>query len=251
MDFQSKLNNFELILLQGWNNQMADKIENLTTAQAEFHFFSKLPIELRQKIVKLAASEPRTVTITINHRGTIYKPSMKVPAILQVNSEFRPQAERILAPSFQTRFLAGGTTFFNFEIDTLSLDLESAENLASLLDGPRRMKQVIQDRERVRHLDVRFDIYWDSDDHIDAMARLICLGLQNSWLGLQSLRFPGCSKDGKTSAKMLGLQVRRPANEEDGENMIDGVVFKLMFRYLIEGLKNEYEGDTGMVVTYI
>jgi hypothetical protein len=247
MDFQSKLNNFELILLQAWNNRVAEKIENRTTAQAEFHLFPKLPIELRQKIIKLAASEPRTVTITINRKGTIYKPSTKVPAILQVNSEFRPQAKRLLVPSFETKFLSGGITFFNFSIDILSLDLESAENLQSLLDGPK----AVRDRENVKHLEVRFNIDWYNNEHVNSMARLICLGLQNSWLGLQSLRFPGRNEDEKASAKMLGLQVPRPANEEDGRKMIEEVIFKVMFRYLIEGLNNGYEVDTGMVVTYI
>jgi hypothetical protein len=143
------------------------------------------------------------------------------------------------------------TTFFNFEIDTLSLDLEPAEKLASLLSGTVSTKEVVRDRERVRRLEVRFNINWDSNDHIDAMARLICLGLQNSWLGLQSLRFPGCNEGGKASAKMLGLQVPRPANEQDGKKMIEEVVFKVIFRYLIEGLKSGYEVDTGMAVTYI
>ena len=74
--------------------QTLDSASNAEDSRPEFELFPKLPIELRLKIFKLAASEPRIIEIGYSFAwGCVVQRELLLP-LLRINRESREEVLR-------------------------------------------------------------------------------------------------------------------------------------------------------------
>jgi hypothetical protein len=104
------------------NALLSLKLGDIVPAAKTFTPFTKLPLELRLKIWKLAAPEPGIFSVfgpwVIRNNTDITIPALrKLPAMLMVNTEARSQALKLFSPLF--RYQIGKIVYFDQENDTL------------------------------------------------------------------------------------------------------------------------------------
>ncbi|TAQ85404.1 hypothetical protein B7494_g6262 [Chlorociboria aeruginascens] len=185
----------------------------------EFTIFSKLPPELQLSIWKLAVPGPRMITIRASADVDTFRPSnlldtvgslVSVPALLHTNSDSRSVALKV----FEKRFASQhpfGYTFLNFNIDTLSFDLQTAKRLAMTEDT-----RLIADRNLIQNVEVRFKLV-PTIEICDAIASVVITGQVRSWPSIKTWSFPGTEP---MKATLIELMFARTSNDKDAEAIV-------------------------------
>jgi hypothetical protein len=190
------------------------------TAEPTF-VFGKLPTELQILIWKHALPGPRIVAINVSKDRQKFHPlHTPIPPILQVCHASRALALKTLQQCFGTG--TPGTAlytynYFNPTLDTLKLSLKEAKRIANG-NVPAHVKL---DREKVRHVEIAFPIFWGRAMW-EAMAELVLSSTHRAWPSIRSWCFPDQPKEGKPKAKRketVSLVIKRPTGTADGEDV--------------------------------
>jgi hypothetical protein len=112
-----------------------------------------------------------------------------------------------LRPAFESAWLVGAYTHFDFSLDTLRLGdgsgVFTAKTIAYSSDA-----NIVRDRERVQHLEIPFHISHTTHSY-NCLASLISKAPERGWPAIRTLTFTGDAENRGKPKKMPIVEVER------------------------------------------
>jgi hypothetical protein len=186
----------------------------------EFTLFPNLPREIQIQIFSFTPYTigPRTIKLAVTRTQTKleteFKPkpyntialpvNYRVPAIYQVCSLARKMALRAIPIAFQNAHTPTLGIHFNPSIDTLRLELPSAQSLAKT--AIHESSNLVISREFTQHVQLIFDMQ-HSYSMYRSMADLILRAPHCAWPAIKTWKFPSIGEIGSDGRKLRTVYV--------------------------------------------